>query len=102
MTPGVVRRERQALVVLRRRPDERLCVRIGQRVYGAVQAEPGECFRFALARAEAGAPKQPLRVGGVERTFEDGYPGHDLCSDPSFSWSPTTGSTGIPQKREGP
>ena len=65
VTPRVVRRERPPLVVLRRRADELLPVGIRQRVDGAVEAELRERLRLALARAEAGAPEQPLGTSGV-------------------------------------
>jgi len=65
--PRVVRRERARLVVLRRRADEVLAARIRQRLHGAVESEVRQCFRFALARAEAGTPEQPLSLSGAER-----------------------------------
>src|SRR3954462_4745284 len=55
-----------ALLVVRRRPDETLAVRVHECVHGAVEAACCKCFRLASARAEAGAPEQPLGLSRSE------------------------------------
>ena len=67
VAPRVVRRERAALLVFRRRADELLRPGMRQRMDGAVEPELRERVGLALARAEAGTPKQPLSLSGSER-----------------------------------
>ena len=66
VTPGVVGRQRVALVVGGARADELLSARVGERADGAVQAFRGERRRFPGARAETGTPKQPFGLLGPD------------------------------------
>ena len=75
VAPGVVRRERPTLLVLRLQADELLVAGIGQRVDGAVEPELRERFGFALARAEAGTPEQALGLCDTKRPLVNGDTG---------------------------
>ena len=66
VAPGVVRRERVSLLVVRRVPDELLATGIRQRVDGAVEPELGESLRLTGPRPEARAPEKPLGLRGPE------------------------------------
>src|SRR5207248_286521 len=76
VAPGVVGRECAALVVLRRRPDEALAPRPRERPDGTVEPERRERGRLTGARPESGAPEQPLRLRGPERTTVNGERRH--------------------------
>ena len=72
MAPGIARRERATLVVLRRRPDEALAARCGQRLDSAVEPFLRERLGLASPRPETGTPKQALGLIRAEIASIDG------------------------------
>ncbi len=76
VAPGVEGCERPALLVVRPVAHEMLAARMRQLVDGAFEPETSELLRFTGSRPEAGAPKQPLGLGGSERSAPDGDTGH--------------------------
>ena len=66
VAPGIARRERAALLVLRTRPDETLASRRGEGANGLVQALPRELPCLPPARPETGTPEQALGLLGAE------------------------------------
>ena len=76
LAPGVEGCERPALLVVRSMPYEVLSARMGQLVDGAFEPESGELLRLTGSRAETGAPKEPLGLGGSERPAPHGDTGH--------------------------
>jgi hypothetical protein len=60
------------LVVDGSRPDETLALGPGQRVDSAVEPFPGELLGLTRARAETGAPEEPLGLNRSEAAPVDG------------------------------
>jgi hypothetical protein len=54
------------------RPDEPLSLRVGQRADGAVEPLSSELLGLTGARAETGAPEQPLGLNRPEAAPVDG------------------------------
>ena len=75
VAPGVVRGERMAVVVVRLRAPEALAARVGQLVDGAFEPQLRELLGLTRARAEAGAPKEPLglRLAEAPSIHRDGH-----------------------------
>jgi hypothetical protein len=72
--PGVGGCERVAVGIVRLRTDQMLEPRVEERMHGAVETLLRERLGLARARAEAGAPKQPLRLRQPKFSPVDGSP----------------------------
>ena len=90
VAPRVLRRERVAVVVGRRRADEPGLGRVQEVVDRSAQALPGDSGRLARLRAEAGAPEQPFGLRLTERAVVHGHAaGHEISiGGPSGSGDP--------------
>ncbi len=97
LAPRVIRSERVALFIGGRCADELLTARVRERADRTVEPERRELLRFALARAEAGAPEQPLCLGGSEASVIGG----DLRQHPSRPASVVRPAPSTPKRGKG-